>query len=226
MKVFKYCSMVLIIALLTVGIVLLPETVMIGKTVAKNNSKTIWKYTNSESEILTPQQFVILYTTGDVALNPLLHESYFTNDEEEITKELKTKLADLFHSDSELHDYFRKNIGKITYHEKRSALTLFMDEMIALRFSEVKFGNNATLIYEEKTGVITEFSVIVDFNKVKQVISAMENYYVNILELDYYSYYCIDEKITDEGYFVSFALEPKSEVYKAEKTVAEQEYTN
>ena len=226
MKTGKYFSTMLIITFLTVIIVLLPEVVMIGKTVTKNNYETSWEYTNSEPGKLTPEQFVVLYTNGGVAFNPLLYESYFTSDEDEIVKEVKLKLKELFGSESTLTNYFCNDIKEITYHQKRSALTLFMDEMIALKFTEVMFGNNVTLVYEEKTGVITEFSCVINHKLAKSVADAVDSYYNKIVGADYYSYHYIEKKIVDEGYFFSFGLEPTTALEKDKKAEAEAEYTN
>lgn len=225
MKVFKYFYTSLIIVILTFTIILLPEAVMSGKTVNQNNLETSWKYTNSESAKLTPEQFVVLYTNGGVAFNPLLYESYFTTDEDKITKDIETKLNELFESDRELCDYFCNNIGKITYHEKRSALTLFMDEMIALKFTEVMFGSDVTLVYEEKTGVITEFSCVVDHKLAEKVAEALNGYYEDFLGANFYSYHYTEEKITDDGYLFSYGLEPSTMRNEEKIAETEVEYT-
>ena len=80
MKAIKYFSTALFIIVLTLIIVLLPEVIMIGKTISKSNYEATFEYTNSEPGKLTPEQFVVLYTNGGVAFNPLLYESYFTSD--------------------------------------------------------------------------------------------------------------------------------------------------
>ncbi len=225
MKVIKYFSTALFIIVLTLIIVLLPEVIMIGKTISKSNYEATFEYTNSEPGKLTPEQFVVLYTNGGVAFNPLLYESYFTSDEDEITKDIKSKLKEIFSSDPELADYFCDNVKEITYHEKRSALTLFMDEMIALKFTEVMFGNDVTLVYEEKTGVVAEFSCIIDHKLAERVAVAMESYYTDFLGAELYSYHYTEEKITEEGFLFSYGLEPSAEREK-DKIKEEAEYTN
>lgn len=205
MKKYKHIYILILLIFVTIGVSFYPNFYYAQKEKKLLKDKETWNFSINTEASITASQVADMYS-NNLFSGSIVKEYEGTPNLESIQMNTCKFIWNTFSKiDTQLNEYLYNIIqGELLFYEKTSILTIINYQPVTLSFANVVFtkgDETIELIYEEKTGLLFQFSysyisdkegMVVFDSLTKDLFQATQIYYLNNLKLteDQYYYQC------------------------------------